>query len=138
MLGEANPPRDLAVALPIRTLLGDPWIIHRRLDVPRGIDGAGYDGMLGGGRFLPLQRPDLPRELGFLTPVDRRRQPWAAVDLDLHQLNGRPPRRANDLVLTIFAGDLGGHGLEQSPTDGGFHPYGFAVARLFANGHIVS
>jgi hypothetical protein len=106
LLRNANPPRDLLVALPIGALLRDARIVHRRLHIPRRIDGSRGDSMLARSRVLPLQGPDLPRKFSVLTAVDRCRHPRAPIDLHLHPLDGGTSGRADDAILPVFAGDL--------------------------------
>jgi hypothetical protein len=44
--GDADPPRDLPVALPVGALVDDRGVVHRRLDPPRRVDGPGRDRVL--------------------------------------------------------------------------------------------
>src|SRR5262249_23118024 len=108
MSGDANPPRELSVALPLCLLLRNTQVIHGRLDIPHRVNGSRYNGVLTRSGLLPLQGPELPREFGFLLPVDGRWQPWPTVDLHLHSLDGSAPRRADNPVLAVLAGHFCG------------------------------
>ena len=96
--------------------------------LPSSIDRSRGDRMLACGGLLPVDRPDLPGELGVLAAVDRRWHPGSAVDLHLNSLDGGAPGGPHDVVLPILPGDFGGYGLEERPA------YQTSPSTLFARG----
>src|SRR6266498_2975964 len=48
LVRDAHLARDLAIAFPVRDLVGDQWIVYRRLHVPVGSHRTGGDGMFAG------------------------------------------------------------------------------------------
>src|SRR4030095_3566732 len=94
--GDANLARHLAVALPVGVLVGDARVVHGRLDLSTPVDHPRGNSVLARRWSRPVNRPDLPGDLGLLAAVDGGRQPRPGIDSHLHAGDRGAPGGADD------------------------------------------
>src|SRR5215471_6552171 len=134
----SNPARNLSIALPVCMLIRDDGVSHGWLNMPGSVDGPRCDGMLARCGILPIQMPELPRELMLMPTIYGGRTPWSIIDANFHTLDRPPPGRTINSMLSVLHGDLRRHGFQQSRSDHLLRPDNFSIlARLFTNRDIV-
>ncbi len=102
----SNPARDLPIALPVGALLRYDGITHGWLYLPVSVDGPRSDGVLARRGILPIQVPELPRELLFLSTINGGRAPWSVIDANIHTLDWPAPGRTINSMHSVLFGDL--------------------------------
>ena len=102
----SNPARDLSIALPVGALLRYDGITHGWLYLPGSVDGPRGDGVLARRGILPIQVPELPRELLFLSTINGGRTPWSVIDANIYTLDWPAPGRTINSMRSVLFGDL--------------------------------
>src|SRR5215831_7613499 len=88
--------------------------------------------------IIPIQVPELPRELMLLPPIYCGRTRWSVIDANFHTLDRLSPGGTVNSMLSVLQGDLRRHGFQQGRPNHLLRPNNFPIlARLLTNRDIV-